>query len=363
MKRRLFNRIFSAFLCLTMAVCLVLSFQVTGYADQLTAKMDVTVSNAQYYDDGSLKSVVITTKPRMVYGDAYGKFAIHIGNTPFGWNNRYPGDGSSWVTPTSDRDPTFVTFGERDEPGEFEWTDTTASQISHVTFPKGMVPAGPNRVYQIVMWTRSTSYGIYPDALVGTLKVDDGKTTFNGTEVTSNGATPPSNELVPETAPVHTHHWVVTGDNTDTLTASCTGTVGTCDLQSVSVKLSASSVTLPDSPYNAVISGAEGFQSQTGLKIQPLADKGRAAYKFKAVGADHFTDLDLTKAEAGTDQAIVYVTDDDGVTHSAFVEYTAIDPVKTAATGDNRPIELMVLGLGMFCAMAAACFTLDRKHR
>lgn len=357
MKRRLFSRIFSTILCLTMVVCLFLSFQVTGSAAAFTARMAASASNVQYYSDGSLKSVDITAKATMYYAPAYGRFAVHNGNTAFGWDKKYSTDGHVW--PTSINDPTFVSFGDG---SEFLWTDEQPHTIT-ISFVQGQVPANASRDYTILMWTRSTSYGVYPDFLVGTLSVNGGKTAFNGTDIPSGSTTPPSNGSTLPPAPVHTHHWVVTGDNTDTLTASCTGTVGTCDLQSVSVKLSASSVTLPDSPYNAVISGAEGFQSQTGLKIQPLADKGRAAYKYKAVGADHFTDPDLTKAEAGTYQAIVYVTDDDGVTHSAFVEYTAIDPVKTAATGDNRPIELMVLGLGMFCAMAAACFTLDRKHR
>ena len=81
------------------------------------------------------------------------------------------------------------------------------------------------------------------------------------------------------------------------------------------------------------------------------------------MGADSFTDPDLNTAKPGTYQAIVYVTDSDGVTSSAFVEYTAIDPVKTAATGDTRPVEIIALGLGMLCAMAAVSFTLDRKLR
>ena len=357
MKRRLFSRIFSAFLCLTMAICLCLSLPITSFAINATA----SAKNPQYHGDGSLKSVDITFQAGSGYRTAYGRFAIHNGSSAYYQYHPCAPANSVWPSSSfiSQQDKTFIAFGEGDE---FDWTDEQVHTVT-ISFAQGQIPADSSKNYSLVMWTRSDTWGFYPDFVVGTLQLDSNNTYFNGTEVTSNGTTPPSNELVPETAPVHTHHWVVTGDNTDTLTASCTGTVGTCDLQSVSVKLSASSVTLPDSPYNAVISGAEGFQSQTGLKIQPLADKGRAAYKFKAVGADHFTDPDLSKAEAGTYQAIVYVTDDDGVTHSAFVEYTAIDPVKTAATGDNRPIELMVLGLGMFCAMAAACFTLDRKHR
>lgn len=165
----------------------------------------------------------------------------------------------------------------------------------------------------------------------------------------------------------HEHSWQITGDNTDTLTATCVGTVGTCDAGGpVSVSISAKSVTLPESPFNAAVSNAERFEAVTGLKVHPLDTLNRVSYSYKAAGAGSFTTPDFASPKAGTYQAVIFVTDAQNVDHSAFVEYTAIDPKVTAATGDDRPVEAMALGLVMFSALAAAAFVLDgmqKKYR
>ena len=46
-----------------------------------------------------------------------------------------------------------------------------------------------------------------------------------------------------------------------------------------------------------------------------------------------------------------------------YVKYTAVDPKVTAQTGDNRPIEIMMAGVVIFSALAAAAFILDRKRK
>lgn len=164
-------------------------------------------------------------------------------------------------------------------------------------------------------------------------------------------------------APQHIHSWQITGDNTDTLTAACVGQ-GTCSAGgSVSVSIAASSVTLPSSPFNASVRNAQQFEAVTGLKVHPLDTLQRPGYKYKAVGASSFTDPDMNSPKPGTYQAILYVEDANGMQHSAFVQYQAIDPVQTAATGDNRPIEIMIMGLLMCSAMAAAAFVLDSRRR
>ena len=171
--------------------------------------------------------------------------------------------------------------------------------------------------------------------------------------------------FVPPAPPVpqHAHSWQITGDNTDTLTATCGGQ-GTCDAGgSVSVSISASSVTLPSSPFNAKVSNAQQFEAVTGLKVHPLDTLGRPGYKYKAVGASSFTDPDMNSPKAGTYQASIYVEDANYTPHSAFVEYHAIDPVQTAATGDSRPIELMVMGMACFSILAIAAFVFDSKRR
>ena len=360
---RTYRPLLSLLLCLALALCLVPLMTLPGSALS-DLDIDATMTNITYYPSGCLKSVDITAQATTQYADAHGRFAVHQGDTAYYDTNPYSTDSSRW--PTTVTDPTFVAFGSG---VEFEWTDMQPHTTT-ITFNDGAVPANANKDYSIVMWTRSGIWGVYPDFLVGKLKVANNTLSFqdsNGNTVTSTApATPvaPATPAAPAApaAPVHVHHWVVTGHNTDTLTAKCTG-AGICDKSAVSVSIAAKSVTLPDTPYNAQITGADAFQSVTGLKVQPLADKGRAAYKYKAMGADSFTDPDLNAPKAGTYQAILYVTDDDGVTSSAFAEYTAIDPVKTAATGDTRPVEIIALGLGMFCAMAAVSFTLDRKMR
>lgn len=164
--------------------------------------------------------------------------------------------------------------------------------------------------------------------------------------------------------PKHIHSWQITGDNTNTLTAACVGQQGTCDAGGpVSVSIAASGVTLPTSPFNASVSNAQQFEDVTGLKVHPLDSLGRPGYKFKAVGASSFADPDMNSPKAGTYQASIYVEDPNGLQHSAFVQYQAIDPVQTAATGDNRPIEIMLLGLLACSAMAVAAFLLDSKRR
>lgn len=346
---KIYRPLLSLLMCLAIAVCLVPLMTLSGSADNVAVS---EVSDIKYYDTGCLKSIKVTTTytELVPLAQAYGRFAIHKGepsssySSPYAWGP-WPGDMS--------KDPTFVCLGSisGSNNNEFEWTDRNSHTMT-ISFDDGKVPMKGNNSYNLILWSKDSSK-VYPETKLGTLKVADKRVTF----VTPNGRTIPL-----DSPTAHSHHWVVTGDNTDTLTATCNGD-GTCDKSPVSVSISAKSVTLPDTPYNAQITGADEFQSVTNLKVQPLADKGRAAYKFKAMGADSFTDPDLNKAQAGTYQAILYVTDDDNNTHSAFVEYTAIDPAKTAATGDTRPVEIIALGLGMFCAMAAVSFTLDRKLR
>lgn len=193
---------------------------------------------------------------------------------------------------------------------------------------------------------------------------------LSNTELTGNFSTAIKQDLktaASNSPEQHVHNWQITGDNTDTLTATCVGTVGTCDAGGpVSVSISAKSVTLPESPFNAAVSNAERFEAVTGLKVHPLDTLNRVSYSYKAAGAGSFTTPDFASPKAGTYQAVIFVTDAQNVDHSAFVEYTAIDPKVTAATGDDRPVEAMALGLVMFSALAAAAFVLDgmqKKYR
>ena len=46
-----------------------------------------------------------------------------------------------------------------------------------------------------------------------------------------------------------------------------------------------------------------------------------------------------------------------------YTQYTAADPKVTAQTGDDRPIEIMLVSALAFSALAAAAFLVDSKRK
>ena len=137
----------------------------------------------------------------------------------------------------------------------------------------------------------------------------------------------------------------------------------------MSVTLKADSVTLPKSPFNAQLVGWNDFQAATG------AEKTDIVYKCNGVEVS-----DGSTPKAGNYQAWVMIKnlrgpvyqdgvaafadsqDSSGNTAELFVHYTAVDPAVTAQTGDNRPIELMLVSVVVFSALAAA-FIADSKRK
>lgn len=165
----------------------------------------------------------------------------------------------------------------------------------------------------------------------------------------------------------HPHDWEIT-ENGNTLTVRCTAS-GLCDAGGpFEITVNAHSVTLPESPFNAVVSIPEGFKEATGLSVDgPF-------YNYKAPGeAAYQRNITPGTPKAGSYQAVISITTESNVviqseivpggtvTYSAYVDYQAIDPKQTAATGDGRPIELALFGLAAFTALAAAAFLLDRR--
>lgn len=67
-----------------------------------------------------------------------------------------------------------------------------------------------------------------------------------------------------------------------------------------------------------------------------------------------------TYSAEGNYQAIV---DLGAQNNNPYADFTLSNPKNTAATGDNRPIELLVFGFAAMSVMAAAAFTVDRKRR
>ncbi|MGN1179792.1 MAG: hypothetical protein ACI4SD_01160 [Suilimivivens sp.] len=148
-----------------------------------------SISDFELYSSGCLKSMKITIDADGVYATAYGKIAIHTQPSRYGWNNRWTYDGSS-AWPSTITDDGFVTWGAGNE---FLWSDGNPHEIT-VEFDDGVVNLNSQNTYYVYLWTRATSYGIYPDALVYTLKTQGGKLEDSS-----------GNTLVQ--ADTHTHQW------------------------------------------------------------------------------------------------------------------------------------------------------------
>ena len=169
---------------------------------------------------------------------------------------------------------------------------------------------------------------------------------------------------------VHEHNWQFTvSESRDILTATCLNEG--CDIGTVSVTLSAHSVTLPDSPFNARLEGKEQFKKEV-----PNAVIGDLVYKYKGPNGWSVVEPTAANAKAGEYQVSVQITipgnnpgdnvsgqSQGGEVYDLYVKYTAADPAVTAQTGDSRPIELMLAGALAFSVLAAAAFVLDNKRR
>lgn len=168
---------------------------------------------------------------------------------------------------------------------------------------------------------------------------------------------------------VHTWRFKAAGN---TLTGSCGG--ANCDIGQIVLTLEADSVTLPKSPFEtAQLVGWNDFQAVTG------AGKTNFVYRYKGPGDERFGEpfeADASKIKAGQYQVGVTITNlpgnvEDGNvaaranTNSAylFTQYTAADPKVTAQTGDDRPIEIMLVSALAFSTLAAAAFVLDGKRK
>lgn len=172
------------------------------------------------------------------------------------------------------------------------------------------------------------------------------------------------------------HSWQFSQTDS-TLTAKCRNSG--CPIQTVGVTLAADSVTLPESPFNARLEGLKQFQQEV-----PDAVIGEFVYKYKGPGDTEYRVVQPTaaNAKAGEYQVGVQISglpgtveqegpvamafagnQDNAGSAGLYVQYTAADPAITAQTGDNRPIELMMAGVAVFSALAAAAFILDSKRK
>ena len=345
------TRLLSLLLSLVLAVGLLMpTICIDAYAvSHGHITVNPTLGATDFYADGSLKSVQITvTFPSNSYGTAYGRIALHNGVPQHDSASRYTDTYNGWPTDYS-RDSTFIAI---DAEEEFQWTGNAPNKTwtRTLTFTQGQVSQG---VYSLYMWTRcptaGSSRGVYADAFLTYVTVG------------SNGSVSLGNQPGSTNPQPHTHHWtpVTTGNGTKAAatTISCSG----CS-ETLSVSLTASDVTLPGSVFTAKISteaasAARAAQSSLSVSQTP-------GYKYSASGSD-FAPIDPNQFTPvpGFYQASILVTDGNDTVENLYVTYTASDPVVTAATGDNRPIERMVMGMAFFSALGIAAFFLDSKRK
>ena len=166
------------------------------------------------------------------------------------------------------------------------------------------------------------------------------------------------------------HIWRYTRTE-NSLTAEC-GNSG-CTIGKVGVTLTASSVTLPNSPFNAQLTFEGDFKE--AFRCSDIEYQ----YEDPTTGWD-YVDPNTFTPKPGNYQAGVLISGLPGNGEIAarsldsnnyanqgseylYVKYTAADPAITAQTGDDRPIELMMAGVLVFSALAAAAFLLDHKRK
>ena len=166
------------------------------------------------------------------------------------------------------------------------------------------------------------------------------------------------------------HIWQYTRTE-NSLTAEC-GNSG-CTIGKVGVTLTASSVTLPNSPFNAQLTFEGDFKE--AFRCSEIEYQ----YEDPTTGWD-YVDPNTFTPKPGNYQAGVLISGLPGNGEIAarspdsntganqgreylYVKYTAADPAITAQTGDDRPIELMMAGVLVFSALAAAAFLLDHKRK
>lgn len=166
------------------------------------------------------------------------------------------------------------------------------------------------------------------------------------------------------------HIWRYTRTE-NSLTAEC-GNSG-CTIGKVGVTLTASSVTLPNSPFNAQLTFEGDFKE--AFRCSDIEYQ----YEDPTTGWD-YVDPNTFTPKPGNYQAGVLISGLPGNGEIAarspdsntganqgreylYVKYTAADPAITAQTGDNRPIELMLASVLFFSALAAAAFLVDSKRK
>lgn len=365
------KRLLSLVLTLVLLVSVVPVISLPAYADDPPNLICTNVEMNSTYSSGCPESMTIyyhfNKDIPYTYGAAQGKFAVHNGATQN--KDHISGNWSSTET-IKNKNNTFVAFQES---SDFWWTDGQYDKekiySQTVEFADHVIE--PNQEYYLYLWT--SVYGeVYPDCFFAKIKIENGELKV----VYSQDESFPA---------VHTHQWKsdpIDGNGTKEASTTIFCADPYCDApMQVDVTLTASDVTLPGNVFSAQISveKIERPVAAFALRPAPQAPAGlpeglpeglaisEPVYKYSATGSG-YEPIDPTSftPKAGYYQAAVQITDDynnNSMVAELAVKYTVSDPAVTAATGDNRPIELMIMGMAFFCAMAAAAFVLDGRRK
>ena len=167
-------------------------FQLTGLRAQAAEfNFDNCISDVTVYQSGCLKSMKVKIVPKAKYGDAYGKIAVHSQESQYSFDKkRYLSAGQSdWSLVNDDYLKTNDGLLAWSSGAEFKWTDwyasTNGSNVVSVEFSDAQIDLNKDGTYYIYLWTRSSTYGIYPDVLLGTISAGDGKLKLGTQEIVS----------------------------------------------------------------------------------------------------------------------------------------------------------------------------------
>lgn len=366
------KRLLSLLLTLVLLVSLVPVISLPASAENENIN-SISISDPRFYNDGSLKSMkisfVVCHSESDGLGVAYGKFAVHSGPPTTQWDYFNPyksGDNQTWPNLTGADNSIVAVSGN-----SFRWTENQGNRTETVEFNEGKVTSGP--VYNLYMWSLSVSgysTGAYPDCFFAKIKIENGELKV----VYSQDESFPT---------VHTHQWKsdpIDGNGTKEASTTIFCADMACG-EGVEVSLTASDVTLPGNVFSAQISvekverPAVAFALRTARQAPAGLPEGltegltisEPVYKYSATGSGYEPiDPASFTPKAGYYQAAVQITDDynnNSTVAELAVKYTVSDPAVTAATGDNRPIELLAMGMALFSVLAIAAFLLDDRRK
>ena len=358
------KRLLSMLLSLVLLVSLVPVIGLPASAEGPNLRCTAVTKVKTYSPSGCLQSMTISFAfNKTSLAPAKGQFAVHNG----AYSTKYEEKpASAWPDKSTIQaiDPTFIAFGTNSVEN-YEWTryQYQGTDSIDVTFGDNIIK--PGGTYYLYLWTLSYQYGVYPEQFFAKIRLVGGELQV----------------VYSQDEDFHTHHWKsspIDGNGTReaSTTISCTGPDCDAPMQ-VDVSLTASDVTLPGNVFSAKLTvettenPAVALLSTRAASLPlPGLPKGleisKPVYKYSATGSgyDPIDPADFTP-KAGYYQASVQILDvkRDVTVADLAVKYTVSDPAVTAATGDNRPIELMILGMAFFCAMAAGAFVLDGRRK